>query len=151
MAAPKGNQFWKNRKKHGTDKKFTAKQLWEKACDYFQWADNERWEKLVVHGKESNIISVPTTAPYLEQEFCEFAGMAYNTWLGYKASDEDDYVQVTTRIVNIIYTQKFKGAAVGAFNANIIARDLGLRDHKEVSGSVSQKYEIIVNVIDEEE
>lgn len=36
-----------------------------------------------------------------------------------------------------IYTQKFEGAAVGAFNSNIIARDLGLADKKEIDASVT--------------
>jgi len=32
-----------------------------------------------------------------------------------------------------IYCQKFEGAAVGFFKANIIARDLGLKEAKEIS------------------
>ncbi len=39
-----------------------------------------------------------------------------------------DFFGVYTRISQIIRTQKFEGAAVGLFNANIIARDLGLAD-----------------------
>ena len=41
MAAPEGNQFWKLRKKHGRNKKYdTAEELWNEACEYFQWCDN---------------------------------------------------------------------------------------------------------------
>lgn len=43
-------------------------------------------------------------------------------------------MEVTTYVEEIIRTQKFEGAAVGAFNANIIARDLGLSDKKEIDG-----------------
>jgi hypothetical protein len=32
-----------------------------------------------------------------------------------------------------MFTQKFEGATVGAFNANIIARDLGLKDQTDVT------------------
>jgi hypothetical protein len=32
----------------------------------------------------------------------------------------------------VIFNQKFSGAAVGAFNANIIARELGLADNQKV-------------------
>lgn len=40
MAAPKGNQFWMLRSKHGRDKLFaTPEALWEAACEYFQWCD----------------------------------------------------------------------------------------------------------------
>ena len=36
------------------------------------------------------------------------------------------------KIEEIIYNQKFEGAAVGIFNSNIIARDLGLSDKKDI-------------------
>ena len=39
---------------------------------------------------------------------------------------------IITRIREAIYQQKFEGASVGAFNANIIARDLGLADKQDV-------------------
>ena len=40
MGAPKNNQFWKLRSKHGRDKIFkTPKILWEAACDYFEWCE----------------------------------------------------------------------------------------------------------------
>ena len=59
-----------------------------------------------------------------------FIGIAVNTFREYQS--REDFVTVTTRAREIIYTQKFEGAAVGAFNANIIARDLGLRDQKDI-------------------
>ena len=44
MAAPKGNQFWMLRSKHGRDKLFaTPEALWEAACEYFQWCDENPW------------------------------------------------------------------------------------------------------------
>ena len=48
--------------------------------------------------------------------------------------DEKDFSSVITRIEQTIYAQKFEGAAVGSFNANIIARDLGLKDKSELTG-----------------
>ena len=50
--------------------------------------------------------------------------------------DRDDeeskkYSSVITRARAKCYAQKFEGAAVGAFNGNIIARDLGLADKTE--------------------
>jgi hypothetical protein len=44
-----------------------------------------------------------------------------------------DFSEVIHAIEEIIRTQKFEGAAVGAFNANIIARDLGMVDKKDVT------------------
>lgn len=44
MAAPKGNKFWMLRSKHGRDKLFaTPELLWEAACEYFQWCDENPW------------------------------------------------------------------------------------------------------------
>ena len=44
MAAPKGNQFWKLHSKHGRDTLFSTPDLmWEAACEYFQWCDDNPW------------------------------------------------------------------------------------------------------------
>lgn len=65
----------------------------------------------------------------------------------YRSNKENryaDYAGVIKAITNIMYTNKFEGAAVGAYNANIISRDLGLADKKEVehSGGVKQIFKI---------
>ena len=39
-----------------------------------------------------------------------------------------DFSLIVTHIEETIYRQKFEGAACGFYNANIIARDLGLQD-----------------------
>lgn len=50
----------------------------------------------------------------------------------------DDFSEVIRVISNIMYAQKFEGASVGVFNANIIARDLGLKDSTETNVKVEQ-------------
>ena len=62
------------------------------------------------------------------------------TWQDY--TEKDDFSAVTTRIEDIIYEQKFTGAAADLLNPNIIARDLGLADKKEVSGPDGDAIEI---------
>ena len=44
-----------------------------------------------------------------------------------------EYFGITTRIRDIIYDQKFTGAAAGLLESNIIARELGLVDKKDVT------------------
>ena len=40
MAAPKGNQFWKARSKHGRELIFkTPEALWDACVEYFEWVD----------------------------------------------------------------------------------------------------------------
>jgi len=55
----------------------------------------------------------------------------------YIRENKEDFLTVITRIEEIIYEQKFTGSASGFFNANIIARDLGLADKKEVDNKLS--------------
>lgn len=45
--APRGNQFWKLRSKHGRDRLFeTPDLLWEAATEYFNWVDAHPWYKV---------------------------------------------------------------------------------------------------------
>ena len=48
--------------------------------------------------------------------------------------ERDDFFTVTMQIEATIRSQKFAGAAADLLNANIIARDLGLSDKRELSG-----------------
>jgi hypothetical protein len=49
----------------------------------------------------------------------------------YGISNFSDYAAIH-KIEDIIYDQKFTGAVIGIFKENIIARDLGLTDKKEI-------------------
>jgi hypothetical protein len=132
MAAPKGNQFWKLASDPGRETKYKPEELWKKACDYFAWCDANPWvKKDFVRGGESagKIVDLHTARPYTLTGFCVHAGIALKTFQAYEKRQE--FVPVTTRIKEIAYTQKFEGAAVGAFNANLIARELGLADKQE--------------------
>lgn len=132
MAAPEGNSFWKGRLKDGRDKKYTPEKLSEKAEDYFQWCDENPWlKKDFVRGGESagTIVDLPTARPYTISGFCVHAEISVKTFQRYEK--DKDYSPIVTRIKEIIFTQKFEGAAVGAYNANLIARDLGLADKQE--------------------
>lgn len=132
MGAPKGNLYWQLREKNGRKKKENPDSLWEAACNYFQWADENPWmKKDFVRGGDSagRIVDLPTQRPYTIQEMCVHIGISVKTFETY--GKNKDFLPITTHIREIIYAQKFSGAAVGAFNANIIARDLGLTDKQE--------------------
>jgi hypothetical protein len=149
MPAPKGNQFWKLRSKHGRDKLFSdPKLLLETAFDYFQWCDDHPWYKneqvktaaKPFHNDDGevvfppNICEIPTARPYSLSGLCHYLNCDEVTLRSYtKDEDKKDFFTVTHAIVNIIETQQFEGATVGAFNANIIARKLGLVDKKDVT------------------
>ena len=56
-------------------------------------------------------------------------GMTHQWWYALPNGKRgEEYKEVIERITRYCYDVKFDGAAVGLYNANIIARDLGLRD-----------------------
>lgn len=138
MGAPKGNQFWKARSKHGRDKIFqTPDILWEACTEYFEWVEeNPLWEN-----KPFNFQGVPVENPIAKMRamtitsLCRFLDVDFVTWKDYHANK--DFTHVTTRVEDIIRDQKFAGAAADLLNANIIARDLGLTDKKEIKAEVN--------------
>jgi hypothetical protein len=138
MAAPKNNEFWKLRSKHGRDKLFATPALLEEAAyEYFAWCQANPWIRIDVRGKDNEEVRLPTARPFTIKGLCLYCDASEQFWRTFKASEAaKDFLAVITRIEEIIYTQKFEGAVVGAFNANIISRDLGLVDKKELSGEL---------------
>jgi hypothetical protein len=139
MGAPKGNQFWKNRSKHGRDKIFSSPEmLLQAAVEYFDWCDANPWYKHDFVGKDATEVWKATERPYTMSGLCVYIGCCEQTIRDYK-KERKDFVEVITHIETIIYTQKFEGATVGAFNSNIIARDLGLRDKQDIDQKLDIK------------
>lgn len=114
----------------------TAKQFEKWWLDYFQWCDANPWHKTeaVKTGKfAGKFVNVPLGRPYTETGFIAFHGLGkdYLRQLEASLKEREDEVSkdisgVLSWAKNVCYTQKFEGAVVGVFNANIIARDLGL-------------------------
>ena len=135
MAATLKNQFWKYRNKHGRNKLFESPEaLWEAACSYFEWCDNNPWmknEALKGGEKAGKIIQIPTARPFTLRGLCLYldCNEAYfRNFKNQEREESEDFITIIERIEDVIYTQKFEGAAIGVFNTNIIARDLGLTD-----------------------
>lgn len=135
MAAPKGNRFWEARAKHGRKLKFLKPDdLWKQCCEYFVWVeDNPLLEEkgFAFQGKVKKESFNKMRAMTISG-LCIFLDISEDCWADYRK--RDDFIGVTTRAEKIIYQQKFSGAAADLLNANIIARDLGLRDEKGHSG-----------------
>ena len=132
MAAPKGNEFWKLRSKHGRDLIFSSPTiLWEAACEYFEATTARPWEQQDWVGKDAIEVVRKTTPPFTLSGLYIFLETNAQTWSDYRK--KEDYSEIVTRIEQIIFTQKFEGASVGAYNSSIIARDLGLVDRKDMT------------------
>lgn len=133
MAAPAGNQFWKQRSTHGRKPVFLSPDdLWNACCEYFDWIDSNplKEEKLfsyqgeVVVGEANKMRAMTMGGLYL------FLDIHRSTWDEYKK--KEDFTAVVGKVEAVIYEQKFTGAAADLLNPNIIARDLGLVDKKDL-------------------
>ncbi len=133
MAATEGNEFWKLRSKHGRDKKFEKpEELWEAACEYFEWCESNPLYEVDFIGKDALEVKKPKMRAFTWEGLELFIDI--HSLRDYKTNpDYKDFSQVVSKIEKVIYNQKFTGAAAGFLNANIIARDLGLADKKEVN------------------
>lgn len=133
----KGNDFWKARSSHGRKPIFASPDdLWEACTQYFQWVEDNPLmasETVKFQGK-ATLTDVPKMRAMTEIGLCLFLDIGQSTWADYR--NKEDFSEVTTRACNIIYDYKFTGAAADLLNPNIIARDLGLADKKELRGGI---------------
>lgn len=132
MAATEGNQWWRLRATHGRDLIFSSPELlWSACCEYFEVTDERKWKKKDWVGKDADEVMRETDTPYTKSGLYVFLDIDRKTWDLY--AGREDFIPVVTRVEQIIWTQKFEGASVGAYNANIIARELGLRDGSDIT------------------
>ncbi len=137
-----GNNFWEQRAKHGRDKLFAdANKMRDAACEYFQWCVDNPWKKeqAMSIDKELVIAELCIQRPFTMQGLCNFIGCNTAYFRQFKADKikcTADFSAVIEWIEDTIYQQKFEGATVGVFNANIISRDLGLVDKSETKVDV---------------
>lgn len=131
-----GNRIWEARASCGPNPKFAnGDDLWAACVEYFDWNEaNPLYEaKLVSYQGISTIEQVPRMRAMTIGGLCLFIGISHRQWIEWKQS-RADLVHIVTCVEEIIRRQKFEGAASEFFNANIIARDLGLADKSEFSG-----------------
>jgi hypothetical protein len=122
----KENQFWKLRSKHGRDKIFSNPEiLWQEACTFFEWCDSNPLSEQKAFGTGKKL-SVERMRAYTMKGLCYFLKIGESTYNDYKHRDE--FKEVIEQIEQVLFNQKFTGAAAGLLNANIISRDLGLKD-----------------------
>lgn len=135
-AAPSGNQFWKLRSKHGRDALFASPEaMQEAAYEYFEWCESSPLMETDFRGKDATKVDIPKMRAFTMQGLCLYLDCNTDYFRQFKQQvseknnqDTKGFTEVITRIEDIIYNQKFTGAAAGFLNANIIARDLGLTE-----------------------
>ena len=142
-----GNRFWEQRSSHGANPKFeNANDLWNACAEYFEWnADNPLYEARPFAFQGSvTIAHVEKMRAMTIGALCMFLDVKFKTWTDWR-TDRADLTHVIAWAENVIYRQKFEGASADLLNPNIIARDLGLADKKDLSskdGSMSPTREM---------
>jgi hypothetical protein len=140
MGAPLGNKFWELRSKHGRKRLFeTPELLWEAACEYFEWVEENPLYEVDFVGKDAMEVNKPHTRPFTYQGLCMYLDCNVQYFNEFEESlkgkeDENSkgFSAIITRIREVVYRQKFEGAACGFYNHNIIARDLGLMEQTKI-------------------
>jgi hypothetical protein len=138
-----GNKFWQIRSKHGRDKLFkTPELLWDAACEYFEWCDNNpltedkgfAFQGVVTHESFAKL------RPYTLEGLCRYCdcNTAYfRTFKSQMNENNKDFNTVIQDIEDVIHNQQYSGAATELLNPNIVARKLGIKDSQEISGSLN--------------
>ena len=128
MPAPLGNRYWQNRRLHGRRPTFgNPDDLWAACCDYFAWVEANpliETEAFAYQGVVTHVSLQKMRAMTLSGLY-GYLGIARSTWDAY--SKLQDFSAVTTRAREVMWAQKFEGAAAGLLNPSIIARELGPR------------------------
>lgn len=131
-----GNRFWEARSSAGPKPKFeNADDLWMACVEYFNWVtDNPLYaDQLVTFQGAATHEPVAKMRAMTIAGLCLFLDVAPNTWREWRDA-RPDLTTIITRAEQVIFQQKFEGAAADLLNGSIIARDLGLADRKELSG-----------------
>lgn len=140
MAAPKGNRFWEARSSHGRNPKFESPEaLWAACCEYFEWVEANPLYEVKAFAFQGVVTqeSLPKIRAMTISGLCIFLDITRQTWGTFRAME--GFSDITTRAEEIIYDQKFSGAAADLLNANIIARDLGLKEQSQVEDVTPDK------------
>lgn len=109
----------------------TPEELWELFLSYVEKERSSPMYKREYVGKDGDEKDTPLQVPITFEGFeCYLWDLNVISDLKDYASNKEnryaDYAPIVTRIRQNCFVQNFKGASVGLFNANIIARKLNL-------------------------
>lgn len=139
MKFQKGNKLWMNvdPEKLGRPPEFkNPVDLWKKCCKYFQFIDENPFlvKETTTYDKESEQGTQKKESkkpkPYTWDGLYTYLCISH---LDYYKENKPEFLGIIEAIGKVIRNQKFEGAAAGLFNANIIARELGLKEYTDIN------------------
>lgn len=114
---------------------FASPEEFAEACfDYFQWASSSKIEDTRASHYKGEVFHL------VDEKHRAFSWRALRLFLGVSSAtlsfykQKEEFKDVVEAVDDIIFTQKFEGAAAGTLNASVIQRDLGLADKQVVEG-----------------
>lgn len=116
----------------GRPPKYNPTSLWKKFVEYVEHSRNNPARTEQPFGTGFIVVG-SAERPLTLLNFYLFAGIDRKTFAGYE--ENDAFFPITTRIRDVIFSQKFDGAARGVFKDNLIARDLGIGERLDIAGS----------------
>jgi len=145
MPKPKKAAKPKPRSKPPIKEKYieSPSKLWLLFKEYVLFEFNNPMYKVEYVGKDGRIERTPLETPITFEGFeCYLADKDIINDLGDYASNKggayESYSTIITRITKNCFVHNFKGASVGLFNPNIIAKKLGLVEKTQTDLKVEQ-------------
>ena len=132
-----GNRFWLQSAAGAIRAFETADQLRAACLDYFNWThDNPLMAaELVKYEGQASVAVVPKMRAMTQEGLCMHIGVTSRSWRAWR-TDRPDLQDVIEWAEAVIFRQKFEGAAAELLNPGIIARELGLADRQDHSGTI---------------
>ena len=120
----------------------TPEMLWELFKAYVQFEIDNPMYKVEYVGREGKVVRTPLETPITFEGFeCYLQDQDVITDLSHYSMNKEDryteYVGIVTRIRQNCFVHNFKGAAIGIFSPNLIARKLGLIEKTETKTQAS--------------
>lgn len=153
MSAPKGNNFWLKRSKHGRKLIFESPEIMQAASyEYFLYESKQVQKRQeAIKGGEfaGQLVAVTINNPFTLQGLCIYLHVNtkyFNDFADKLKADKlrvdltpdelqtiDDFSEVVMHIRDIIDKQKLDGALAGIYNASLTSKLTGLIDRTETS------------------
>ena len=116
----------------------SPERLWELFEEYKLHEQNNPMSKVEYVGKDGLKVLTPLETPITFKAFeCYLSDNGYIHGLEDYRTNKDgrysEYANIFTRIDANCFNHNFKGAAVGLFKENLIARKLGLKDQTDLT------------------
>jgi hypothetical protein len=128
----------------------TPEKLWELFEAYVLNEKQNPMYKTDYVGKDGRAELTPLETPITFEGFeCYLEDKGIISHLSDYSANKDnkysEYSTIITRIKRNCFVHNFKGASVGLFNANIIAKKLGLSEKVESQQTIIQRFDFDVN------